>query len=340
MKKIISIIICSFFVSATSFIYSQDTNKIFSTYEEMSAEVVKISGQGDYENTALILEKHIDKFPENLEIISHSLATCYNILRKEKKVISTLLYGQKNGIWYHDYYFPDEQWKNIKETKAFKNFMKNNEIIRKEAQKLSKSEILIIEPEEFSQEKEYPVFLALHGGFSFIERFKQLWKSEKMKNEFIVVFVQSSQLASMTSYIWEDKDIAAREITDAYNKVNSMYKIKTDEIIIGGFSSGGIASLETIQRSDIPIAGFIILSPPKPEDFSENHVKKMIDKNIRGTIITNPKDPRYKDQREMANVYKTNGMQYQFIDTPPIGHWFPDNLNMLIDQSIDFIRNK
>ena len=56
---------------------------------------------------------------------------------------------------------------------------------------------------------------------------------------------------------------AEKEITSAYEKIINKYAINTEEIIIGGFSAGGVASLETIFRGDIPFSialGIILLS--------------------------------------------------------------------------------
>jgi len=147
-------------------------------------------------------------------------------------------------------------------------------------------------------------------------------------------------MVSMNGFSWDNKVISNSEIYDAFNNISSRYKIKSDEIIIGGFSSGGQASLNSIHEYKVPFSGFIILSPPKPDEFSKANVNNMINNNIRGSIITNPKDPRYNEQKQMAEIFDSMGMKNRFIETPDIGHWFPDNLGELIDQSIQFIRKK
>jgi dipeptidyl aminopeptidase/acylaminoacyl peptidase len=51
-------------------------------------------------------------------------------------------------------------------------------------------------------------------------------------------------------------------------------------------------------------------------------------------------DPRLEVLKEMVELLKTTGFEYQFIITPNIGHWFPDDIHVkIIDEAIEFILN-
>lgn len=340
MKNINIILVSIFFLANTTILNSQTENKKYSNYSELRQAIGKYYGNKEYQKAIDILNEHLKVFPENIETNTLNLTYCYIALEKYEEGIDAMFYGLNNGIWFNKYALASDILAPLKKLSGFQKLIEKNEQKRMEAQNNSRPDILIVEPENFSEGKEYPLFIALHGGGGNIPDFKNLWKSDIMEREFIVAYLQSSQMVSMNGYSWDDMEIANREITDAYNKIACKYDIKENEIIVGGFSAGGRASLASINRSNIPYSGFIILSPPKPDDFSDAYVKKMAKNNIRSSIITNPKDPCYEDQRFMANSFKVNGMQYQFVDTPPIGHWFPDKLNELIDQSILYIRNR
>ena len=90
----------------------------------------------------------------------------------------------------------------------------------------------------------------------------------------------------------------------------------------------------------MPVKGFVILCPPMPENITEVEATKARDRGIRGTIITTELDRRVPDQRKMADLFRDTGLQYQFIITPDIGHWYPENLPEMIDQAIAHIRNR
>ncbi len=323
-----------------SSIYCNAQTKNYSTYEAMRNDIVKNFQEERFEDAAKILKENLEIFSEKLEANTYNLSLCYGSLKQYNKGVDILMYGIENGIWYNKWGFEGGFWDEYKKIDAFREFLKKNNSKRLEAQKYSKPDMLIVKPESFDESKEYPLFIALHGGGGTIKEFKKVWKSDLMQKDYIIAYLQSSQLAGMDTYTWEDMDLANAEVTAAFKKIQSEYLIDTTEIIIGGFSAGGMTSLDILIKGKIPISGFIILVPQKPESFSQKSVENMKSKNIRGTIISNLKDPRYNDQRFMSELFKEKGMQYQFIETPAIGHWFPENLSELIDQSILFTRNK
>lgn len=49
-------------------------------------------------------------------------------------------------------------------------------------------------------------------------------------------------------------------------------------------------------------------------------------------------DGRLPQQREMEEMFRKVNFEHRFFVTPNIGHWFPDDLNVKIDESIDHIR--
>lgn len=306
----------------------------------MHKVVVNNFREEKFEEAIKLLNLHLEILPEKLVSNSYNLALCYGKLELYKEGVDILIKGIENDVWYNKWRFEGVFWKPYKELEEFQEFLKINDSKRLEAQKHSKPDLLIVKPEGFDESNEYPLFIALHGGGGTMEGFRKLWKSELMQKEFIIMYLQSSQLISMDGYTWDDMDLANSEISDAYQKILNVYLIDTTDIIIGGFSAGGIASLANSARSNVPFSGFIVLSPPMPDGFSTENAKEFKNKNIRGTIISNSKDPRYKDQRFMSELFKENGMQYQFIETPAIGHWFPENLGEIIDQAIFHIRNK
>ncbi len=161
-----------------------------------------------------------------------------------------------------------------------------------------------------------------------------------MESEFIIVYVQSSQVVSMTGFSWEEQEVTKKELKEAYDKVCAEYPIDTTEVLIGGFSSGGYGSLVATFFEAVPVKGFVILCPPMPDNITEVETTKARDRGVRGTIITTELDRRVPDQRKMADLFRDTGLQYQFIITPNIGHWYPENLPEMIDQAIAHIRNR
>ncbi len=320
--------------------YGQEKSFDFTSYKEMRAHFGQLYQQNKFNESAELLEWAINKFPDNLQANSYNLALVYSKLEDYTKGIRALQYSLDQKLWFNIYMFGQEMWNPFKETEGFDKILAQNEALRLEAQENAKPEMLVVTPEGYEKEKEYPLFLALHGGGGTKEGFKETWRSDKLKNEFITVYLQSSQMVAMNGFSWEDKSIARREILESYNKIIDQYNIKKDEIIIGGFSSGGVASIDIIMNNTLPVSGFVVLCPPRPESFNAVNVNNAKQKGIRGTIITTEMDPRVNDQKEMVKVLNSEGLQHQFILTPNIGHWFPEDLDKKIDHALNHIRYK
>jgi dipeptidyl aminopeptidase/acylaminoacyl peptidase len=48
-------------------------------------------------------------------------------------------------------------------------------------------------------------------------------------------------------------------------------------------------------------------------------------------------DNRIEDQRKLAAVFAEQGVEFKFIVTPNVGHWYPPDLAQRIDEAIAFI---
>jgi predicted esterase len=310
----------------------------FATYQEMRAHVGKLYQQKDYAEAAGILEKALTQFPDHIHANTYNLALMYVQLEEAEKALKALEYGLEHDIWYGKYDFLNEIWAPLKALEGFSAFDRKNESKRQEAQKAVKHKMEVFTPENYDKGRKYPLFIALHGGGENIEGFKPQWTSSLLKNDFVVAYPQSTQIVTMDGYSWtEDMELTKKEIKEAYAQIVERFPVDTSRVIIGGFSSGGVASLEVVLDETIPVVGFVVLCPGKPEDFTAEKVREARDRGIRGTLITTEMDNRLPDQKAMAEIMKAEGLDHEFIVTPNIGHWYPDNLAELIDAAIAHI---
>lgn len=328
-----------FFGSCYSMNQQQERGFKFTNYAEMREHFGTLYQHKKYEEAADLLEKALDRFPDHVMANAYNLALTYGHLNQYEKGIRALQYALDRNVWFNIWAFDHEMWSPYKERDNFKRILSRNEALRQEAQKKAKPDLFVEAPEGYTNEKKYPLFIALHGGGGNIWNFKEVWKSERMKKEFVTAYVQSSQLVAMNGFSWtEDIEIAKREIVDAYHKVIGEYSIDKNEIIIGGFSSGGVAALEIVLCHSIPVAGFIVLCPAKPVSFVDKNIQDARRRGVRGTILTTEMDPRLSVQKEMVEIFKKKEFPYQFIVTPDIGHWFPEDLDRKIDDAIEHVR--
>lgn len=311
----------------------------FEDYPSMRAHFGELYQNGNLQEAVELMEAALPRFPDHLEANAFNLAILYGQLGEPEKGMKVLRSAHDRGVWFNIYGFGSTALDPYRDLDGFDLVVARNDSLRLTAQSTSTPDLKVVLPEGYSAARKYPLFIALHGGGGNMEEFSEVWKSDLLTAEYIVAYVQSSLMVSMTGYSWtQDLAVSRQEITDAYHKIVDDYSINSDEVVVGGFSAGGIAALEVMLGNDFPIAGFVVLCPVRPEGFTSEAVAEIRDRGVRGTILTTEMDPNIGSQREMVQLLDEIRLPHEFVVTPNVGHWIPDNLGELIDRAIAHIR--
>jgi predicted esterase len=311
------------------------------SYEEMRAEVVQLFQAESFEAAAAILEEALDEYPSHLLANTTNLAIMRVSMGDPEGAVEVLFYGLDHDHFYSKYAFLGEFWAPVREASAWGEFRARNEMARARAQTEVRPRLEVSLPAGFDPDRRYPLFIALHGGGENLDVFIPEWTSPLLRREFIMAFPQSTQLVAMNGYNWtEDVGKSLREIQKAYQEVVEAYPVDEEQVLVGGFSSGGVASMEIVLRNALTVRGFVALCPGMPEAFTPESVRAARDRGIRGTILTTEMDGRVEQQRRMDEVMTEEGLPHEFHITPNIGHWYPDDLGERIDRAIAHIRQE
>ena len=310
-------------------------------YETVRAQFGKLYEQERYREAAALLEPALERFPEHVMANAYNLALVYGRIPDCAKGIEALRFAHERGIWFNVRAFDHALWDVYRDHPGFDAILAGNEALRQEGQQGAEPRMLVSEPEGSEANREYPLFIALHGGGGNMTDFRTVWQSEVMSTEFIVAYLQSSQMVSMDGYSWtENLETARSEIADAYRRIIDEYPVDRDQVVVGGFSSGGIAALEVVLADDFPVAGFVVLCPARPDSFTTSTITRARDRGVRGTILTTEMDPNLQVQNEMVELLEETGFPHRYVVTPDVGHWIPDDLDTMLDQAISHIRNR
>ncbi len=333
MKKrlvVLGILLCSLVGTSAA----GQEKKVFADYKEMRAHLGDLFEQKKYAEAAALLESVLDRFPDNLVANTFNLAAARVNLGENDKAVEALEEGLRRGVFYGLWDFFATFWDPLRETPRFQAFLKANQARVDEAQ--SKAVMLtdVVTPEGYDPSRKYPVFIALHGGGESIAEFKPLWTSPRLRNEFITVYVQSTQVASMRGFHWQDAALTRRDLEAAYKRVLAQYPVDAARVLIGGFSSGGYGSMIAAFGNIFPIRGFVALCPPVPETISDEDIQAAKFRGLLGTLLTTEQDNRVEAQRALAERLEKLGLKIEFHLTPNIGHWFPKDFETLLDQAI------
>ena len=307
----------------------------FASYDEMRAEVVRLSNEKMYAEAAAILEKAVDAYPERLRANTYNLALMRVRLGEPENAAGALELGLSRGAWYGKFDFFAELWAPLKALPRFDRIEKRCEARRAEAEKLVKPRLDVVVPPGASPGKKLPLFIALHGGGENVEAFRPHWTSPLLEQGFVVAYPQSTQLVAPDGYDWmQDVPRTLRELKDVHAKLVAGYPVDPARVVIGGFSSGGAAALEVIAAGTFPVVGFVSLCPPRPPGLTAEKARAAAARGVRGTLLTTERDGRLADQKEMAEVMRSAGLLVDFVVTPDIGHWYPADLAARIDATL------
>ena len=309
----------------------------FGTYKEMREYLGELFQQKRYAEAASLLESVLDRFPDNIEANTYNLALARLFMDDNEKAIEALEEGHRRGIFYGIWYLTAKHWDPVKGQPRFEAVIKENQARVAEAQKRASMKIETATPPGYNPAKKYPLFIALHGGGESITDFKPSWTSPRLRREFITAYVQSSQVASMSGFHWQDLAITRKELTSAFRQTVEQYPIDTDRVIIGGFSSGGFGSIAIALKNDLSVRGFIVLCPEVPTTISDEDILAAKTRGLRGSLLTTEADNRVERQRALMERLEKSGLAVDFHLTPAIGHWYPDDFEALLDRAIGFV---
>lgn len=328
-------ILASLFIFAMADALGAEARKSFSSYDEMRAEVARLWKAEKFADAAMILESAVDAYPDKLRSNTFNLAAVRMKLGEPAKAADALDLGLSRGTWYGKYDFHSDFWAPLKALPRFAEIEKRCEARRAEAEKLVKPRLDVVVPPAARDGAKLPLFIALHGGGENVDLFRPRWTSPRLEREFVVAYPQSTELIAPDGFDWtQDIPRTLKELKEVYAKLLSEYPVDPDRVVIGGFSSGGVASLEVVLSNTFPVNGFVVLCPAKPDDFSAEGVKAAVKRGVKGTLLTTEHDGRVAAQREMAAVMKDEGLLVDFVVTPDLGHWYPPDLAERIDATL------
>lgn len=328
-------VLAAVFVALGGTALAREEPRCFASYDEMRAEVGRLSNERRYGEAAAILERAVEAYPDRLRANTYNLALMRVWLGEPENAAGALELGLSRGVWYGKFDFLDDLWSPLKALPRFARIEKRCEARRAEAEKLVKPRLDVVVPPGAGPGQKLPLFIALHGGGENVEAFRPRWSSPLLEQGFVAAYPQSTQLVAPDGYDWmQDVPRTLRELKDVYAKLVAGYPVDPGRVVVGGFSSGGAAALEVVAAGTFPVTGFVSLCPPRPPGFTAESARAAAARGVQGTLLTTERDPRLAEQREMAELMRGAGLLLDFVVTPDIGHWYPANLAARIDAAL------
>ncbi len=308
------------------------------SFKDLSAEAIGYWRGGEKEKAITLYKKSLKLFPEKKYSATRTLAFMFMKLEKLEKMFEVYEFGHSHELYYPFYIKSGPMSKLMKHDRFKKIYKKNNELIKlAERQTEPLWEINI--PKNHDKLRTYPLIVVLHGWSGSLKTVKTMWISEKHKDNMIIVYLQSSQLAGIEAYKWDDINKTQKDVLNVLDIVKSKYKINTKQILIAGFSQGGAAAIKLVIENRIKVSGFIAHCPGGEfiNKLDPSNLKNAVQKGIKGIVLSTENDHSKELQKNIIKQFEAAKFKHKYIEIKGIGHWYPKDFSKYLDNAIDFL---
>jgi predicted esterase len=310
---------------------------VFEYYAQVDKEVDRLFAEQKYAETIDLLDSVKRRFPENLGEILWNEVVIYLVSGEREKSLTAIEEMLATGYFAK---LDSRMFEPLRDEPRFQKALEECQRLRVEAQKNGRMKIEVYMPTDYNPTQKTPLFIALHGDGNALQYFKGNWPTSAILGKgYLLLYIQSSQVVSFDGFGWTPNyETTRKDIKAAYDEVISQYAVDVEDVLIGGFSGGAIASMEIAMAGTIPVKGFISLCPSlKPDSFTRENVKRAAKRGIRGVILEGEREGLVPVEQEMMNVFKEESLPFEFKVNANIGHAFPSDIEQKLLAAISFI---
>lgn len=339
-------LIAAFILISISNHYGQDIfelpfkplDKEFSSLTKALKEIDETDYQGSIDLCLEALEKYQDMNIRN-NLIYWELSFHYASLKQYDNCFEILKHGQEEGLFYYtrtsDNVFPP-YLKELEKLDGYDSFIAKNEELKDAANQHKRFEFMVQLPTDYSNDKTYPLMLILHGGIGSIPGLQHNYLSEKLKNDFIVVYTQGDIYVGSYSRAYSRENWNA-QIKNVYQQIISEYPVDTHQIILAGPSAGAYRSLLVGLNNSIPAKGLLLSFAVFPRESDSTLFIKAAERGLKVALLCGENDWAIQQQKKLGYYLDKYRIRNRFVVFPEEGHGFPENWPYYLDTSIDFI---
>lgn len=279
-------------------------------------------------------------YPESLSKTAFWIACFFALLGDTEKALEALEEGLKHGAWWTRNLLLNEQ--DIKELRKHPRLLEiaklGDERFNEEKTKCRPT-LLVRTPKSYNENKKYPILFVLHWRGGNNTEFEVYWNKVIEHNEILLCLLQSSQLSGDHQFCWDDECKGLLELEHAFLFLKKKFTIDFSKIILAGASQGARLSFTALLSELIPASGFIYAFPSIKDSYTFINSFKSVQslQSLRGCIIAGQRDNFYKENKLLSEILINNGIECQFFSYPELGHLFPDNFDLVLKKSIDYI---
>lgn len=307
---------------------------MYKTYQELDDYITDLWQQDKHNEIIELFKEYIDVFPENDYDVTWETSLAYAYTGDLENAYNTLAKGMSKGYFYP--IFPNDSLFNKPSyEERFKSLLTKIEELKLKKQGFAQLEYILESPKSYS--KDTPLLISLHGWGEDMNFFKQRWNSQIIKDNFHHLFIQSSQVCTYKGYCWDNFEKTLEDINTVLDIIRKSIGFLPEKMFAGGFSQGGQVSIDLCLKTNLPIKGVVTLCPGLGDEHADCEVNLLSSRLKHVTIITGEKDEVLEKQKIFVEKLEKADVDHKFIIIDNLGHWFPNNLEELLDVQFNML---
>jgi predicted alpha/beta hydrolase family esterase len=242
------------------------------------------------------------------------------------------------GLWYSEHVLRiSPSFQPLQGQPAFEKLVQAN-VERRAEQSISeeKPPPLIFTP---AQPPPYPTLFVVHGNNSSAQEEAASWQPA-VEQGWLLGMPESSQVIWHGRYVWDNYDIAKRDILNDYATICAKYAVDNN-IVVGGFSLGAQTVLRMLLEGALPGQGFVFNAPyiPSLEEWEARIAAATVPEGLRGYIVANEEDPTctVDSIQTLVKKLEAHGVVCKLETIAEPGHFYPDDFAAHLARGLDFI---
>ncbi len=317
---------------------------------EMTIETVGLEIQAHFTNKTYaeglaLASQRLKDFPDDFPLLTYwriCFAAKMNALPQANQILEALL---SSGIWYSEALLRDSPSLAVLQKDPEFERLADISLKMQINDPLEKLPLLVVRPENSCGPEEKPGcpnLVFLHGNSDTAQANLSYWHPLSKKG-WLVALPQSSQVYWSENYSWTEHKYAEDEVLEKYAGLGKRYSLDIQNTILAGFSMGAEIALALALNVKLNSRGFILLGPGGPYMNNLSNWDELIDiakdTGLRGVVIMGLEDKTISQEAVHGLVDKLNqnGIPTDLQTFPGLGHHYPDNFELVLDQALSFI---
>ena len=317
----------------------------FKSFSELTQQVLAYHGKAETQQAAYdILTEAVPHFPEQANLLYNWRYCAAALLNKPDLALEIMQESLNAGFWWSkEYLRTDADLKSLQDLPEFNRMVEICEQRRLAAVASAKPVSLPLSlPAKATQP--LPLLMALHGNTQNAQNSVPFWESA-VKQGWLTVLLQSSQIFGPDAYVWNDLKLGAREIKAHYQQLREKYQVNPDQVVISGFSKGGEMVIWLALIDVFPLAGFIAVNPGGPLITDINQWLPILENcktrtELRGYFVAGERDPSVENIKALHEMLVSHGVACELVIAPDIDHDFPEDFSQTLAQALEFIQGR